>query len=79
MSSDIQVFLDDLASVHVIRVLRNKESLGVLFLLLTRSIVHFLFAWCAIIIECELSVQEIFSNHLLHYIYDLCFCNSFMV
>lgn len=28
MSSDIQVFLDDLASVHVIRVLRNKESLG---------------------------------------------------
>lgn len=33
MSSDIQVFLVDLASVHVIRILRNKESLGVLFLL----------------------------------------------
>jgi len=79
VSFDIQVYLDDFASVHVIRVLRNKESLGVLFPLLTRSIVRFLFAWCAIIIECELSVQEIFSNHLLHYIYDLCiyvcFCN----
>lgn len=25
MSSDIQVYLDDLASVHVICVLRNKE------------------------------------------------------
>ena len=79
MSSDIQVYLDDLASVHVIRVLRNKESLGVLFLLLTRSIVRFLFAWCAIIIECELSVQEIFSiicciTFMIYVIY-VCFCN----